>query len=124
MEPSEVVCKNSIQAPLSNVEMNAIMQMLQDDSFNPHSVLRIRGAGSDPNTDSKFNDIPYLTKMNFMWNGLPCIDFDEKVLNMLNNGLGSLNIKGGTLLSTVRRSDPGGIFGNPCLLYTSPSPRD
>ena len=30
-----------------------------------------------------------------------------------NNGLGSMTIKGGTLLSTVRRTDPGGIFGTP-----------
>ena len=77
-------------------------------------AVRIRGgAGSEPNTDSKFNEIPYLTKMNFMWNGLPCLDFDERVLNVLNNGLGSINIKSGTLLATVRRTDPGGLLGNP-----------
>ena len=77
-------------------------------------TIRLRGGtGSEPNTDSKFNEIPYLSKMNFMWNGLPCLDFDEKVLNILNNGLGSINIKSGTLLATVRRTDPGGILGNP-----------
>ena len=51
--------------------------------------------------------------MNFKWNGFPCIDFDESILNILNNGLGSMNIKGGTLFMTVRREDPGGILGNP-----------
>ena len=31
-------------------------------------AVRLRGgAGSEPNTDSKFNEIPYLSKMNFMW---------------------------------------------------------
>ena len=42
------------------------------------------GGGNDVNNDSKFNDIPALTKIGFQWNGLPCIDFDEKVLFMFN----------------------------------------
>ena len=42
-------------------------------------VLRMRGgAGGNMNVDSKFNEIPYLSKMNFMWNRLPCLDFGEK----------------------------------------------
>ena len=50
---------------------------------NRKNILRLKGgAGGDPNNDSKFNEIPYLSKMNFMWNGLPCLDFDEKILNM------------------------------------------
>ena len=74
--------------------------------------LRLRGSG-DPNNDSKFNDIPYLTNMRFEWDGLPCLDFGEKILNPLNNGLGSMNVKGATLLETVQERDPGGRLGNP-----------
>ena len=49
-------------------------------------TIRLRGGtGSEPNTDSKFNEIPYLSKMNFMWNGLPCLDFDEKYLYYIYN---------------------------------------
>ena len=66
--------------------------------------LRLRGSG-DPNNDSKFNDIPYLTNMRFEWDGLPCLDFGEKILNPLNNGLGSMNVKGATLLETVQERD-------------------
>ena len=53
-----------------------------------------------------------------MWNGLPCIDFQEKIVYPLNNGLGSVYVKGSgnvgaTLLQTVRQRDPGGVLGNP-----------
>jgi hypothetical protein len=78
-------------------------------SFKP---LRLRGSG-DPNNDSKFNEIPYLTKIRFEWDGLPCIDFQERILNQLDNGLGSMLHSGATLLMTVNRTDPGGVFGNP-----------
>ena len=67
--------------------------------------LRLRGSG-DPNNDSKFNDIPYLTNMRFEWDGLPCLDFGENILNPLSNGLGSMNVKGATLLETVQERDP------------------
>ena len=76
-------------------------------------ALRIRGAGDDPNNDKNHHDIPYLTNMRFRWDGLPCIDFRERVLNTLENGLGSMLTNGGTLLQTVRRQDPGGVLGNP-----------
>ena len=42
------------------------------------TVMRIRGGG--PNSDKNFNDIPYLTNMKFLWNGLPCIEFNERVM--------------------------------------------
>ena len=85
-------------------------------------VIRLRGGvgGTDPNTDEKFNDIPYLTSSKFKWNGLPCFDFIEKVKNILDNGLGSINIKDGTLLMTVRMIDPGGINGNPMRIVATP----
>ena len=75
--------------------------------------LRLRGAGEDVNNDTKFNEIPYLTNIRFKWNGLPCIDFREKVLFILENGLGTMLINGGTLLQAVQQSDPGGVMGNP-----------
>ena len=42
-------------------------------TFQSHSSLRLRG-GMSPrneyvNNDSKFNEIPYLTNMKFLWNG-------------------------------------------------------
>ena len=81
--------------------------------FKPVVVIRLRGAGNNPNHDRNYNDIPYLTQRNFQWNCLPTIDFNERVLNLLNNGLGSVSIKSGTLLATVRETDPGGRLGNP-----------
>ena len=50
--------------------------------------MRMRGGGPKDNTadtyyvnqDSKFNDIPMLTAMRFLWNGLPQIDFLTKVV--------------------------------------------
>ena len=50
------------------------------------------------NQDTKFNDIPYLTNMRFMWNGIPCVDFHIKVVFPLNNGLGSITVGDDTLL--------------------------
>ena len=41
------------------------------------------------------------------------MDFNEKVLFLLQNGLGSMMSNGGTLLQTVRQTDPGGVLGNP-----------
>ena len=76
--------------------------------------LRVRGGGNnDMNNDSKYNDIPALTKLNFQWNGLPCIDFDERVLNVLNAGLGSISSDGDTLLDTCLQVDAGGVLGAP-----------
>ena len=82
------------------------------------STLRIRGGGD---TDDKYNVVPSLTDMRFMWDGLPCIDFRERIMYPLENGLGAVYVKGsnqtgGTLLQTVRRIDAGGVLGNPARL--------
>ena len=82
-------------------------------TINPFKTLRLRGSGNDFNNDKTHNEIPYLSKIGFLWNGLPMIDFQEFVMNPLNNGLGSISMKDATLLATVQRSDPGGVFGNP-----------
>ena len=76
-------------------------------------TLRLRGKGDDVNNDSKHHDIPYLTNIKFRWDGLPCIDFRERVLHILENGLGTTLAGGGTLLQTVLETDPGGRLGNP-----------
>ena len=80
----------------------------------PMSSLRMRGGGDD----EKYNDIPSLTSSKFMWDGLPCIDFQEKIMYPLNMGLGSVYVKGSnqtgaTLLQTVKQTDPGGTLGTP-----------
>ena len=49
-------------------------------------TMRLRGGAGDANKDSKYNDIPYLTNINFKWNGLPTFDFDEKILFPLGPG--------------------------------------
>jgi len=63
----------------------------------PERCLRCRG-GMDMDFDSKSNDVPYLTKINFMWDGLPKIDFNETVMYPLNAGLASISLKNGYLL--------------------------
>ena len=73
------------------------------DKGRKRSMLRLRGGGDDnPSSDSKYNEIPYLSNSKFLWDGLPCIDFDEKVMYPLNNGLASMSVKGATLLQTVK----------------------
>ena len=50
------------------------------------STLRLRGGMTDReklqfiSNDSKFNEIPYLTNIRFLWNGLPTIDFIIKIM--------------------------------------------
>ena len=82
--------------------------------------LRLRGKGDDVNNDSKHHDIPYLTNIKFRWDGLPCIDFRERVLHILENGLGTILTGGGTLLQTVLETDPGGRLGNPARAIATP----
>jgi hypothetical protein len=77
------------------------------------NVLRVRGGTNDPNSDKRFNEIPYLSNIRFEWDGLPTIDFQERVMNQLDNGLGSILQSGATLLATVNEVDPGGRLGNP-----------
>ena len=85
--------------------------------------IRLRGGGDDnPNTDSKFGDIPYLTNAKFYWDGQPKVDFNERVMYILDNGLASMSIKGGTLLDAVKhQTDPGGLFGVPPRAVAPPS---
>lgn len=77
-------------------------------------ILNLKGGG---NEDKNRHDIPYLTNMKFAWNGLPMIDFIEKILYPLNMGLGSFSMgkpgRTATLLLTAKRRDPGGLLGVP-----------
>ena len=75
--------------------------------------IRMRGGMDNPNVDEKSSDIPYLTNQKFMWNGLPCIDFQEKVMYPIENGLATMTVKGYSLLSACQQTDAGGVFGTP-----------
>lgn len=124
MEPLDVlsVCKGSRILALQIIDSKTVAFAHSTEGKVQLSILtiekqylvRIRGGGGDDiNNDSKFNDIPALTRLNFMWNGLPCIDFDENVLNIFDAGLGSISSDGDTLLDTVNRTDAGGVLGAP-----------
>ena len=106
---------------------NSIAPILQSSIVKGQqlrSAIRMRGGTPDPNNDSKHNTIPYLTNIKFIYNGLPCIDFQERVMDPLNNGLGSMNVKGATLLQTALEQDPGGLRGNPSNLFANPQTMD
>ena len=101
--------------------VSSLLQCGRSFSHFQNTFIRRRGGvGTEPNTDSKFIEVPSVTKMNFMWNGLICLAFYEKVLNLLNSGLGSKNIECDTLLAAVCRTDQGGVFVNPPLAAASP----
>ena len=76
--------------------------------------LRLRGGTNiHPNDDPKKNDVPFLTKMNFSWDGLPCIDFIERIMYPVQNGLATVSFGSDTLLRAVKQVDKGGTLGNP-----------
>lgn len=77
---------------ISVVDANAKMLMPSlMDVFIVNEIMRmqyrcVRARGGMPggeamytNQDRKFNKIPYLTNLRFMWNGLPCTNFQIKV---------------------------------------------
>ena len=82
--------------------------------------LHLRGSGKDMNNDDKHHKVPYRGSIRFNWSGLPCIDFREKVLLLLENGFGSMLVNGATLLQAVRQTDPCGVFGNPARALAPP----
>ena len=94
------IYKNLIIFPIydeySSSHKHFHVMMTSHGKLNCFKALRLRGRGDDPNHDSKNFEIPYLTNAKFRWDGLPCIDFREKVLNVLENGLGSMLINGET----------------------------
>ena len=67
----------------------------------------------NPNIDEKTSEIPYLKDQRFYWNGFPCIDFIEKIVMPLENGLATITVKGYSLLDTCKQTDAGGVLGNP-----------
>jgi hypothetical protein len=76
-------------------------------------ALVLRGGMDNPSGNFKDINIPYLSNIRFMWKGIPCVDFHEKVMMPLENGLASVSIQGYTLLETCNQTDAGGVFGNP-----------
>ena len=126
MEPTDAVSKNMMFHQKGFTMFAVYTAAMISADFppiveKPKGMVRLRGGVPDPNNDSKHNMIPYLTNIRFTFNGLPCIDFQERVLDPLNNGLGSMNIKGATLLQTAQETDPGGLRGNPSNLTATPA---
>ena len=80
---------------------------------NSFISLRMRGGMDNPSADDKSVEIPYLKNIKFFWNGLPCIDFSEKVIFPLENGLATMTVKSYSLLDAVKQIDAGGVLGNP-----------
>ena len=102
--------------------LQSLSTVITITGYDLFTSIRTRGGspkGIDPthayyvNNDSKFNDIPMLTAMRFLWNGIPTIDFLHKVGYILNNGLGSVVVDGSTLLECAQLRDIGGPLGNP-----------
>jgi hypothetical protein len=88
----------------------------QTNGTNINSSLRLRGGmntGTNPNIRKDLFDIPSLTKARFTYDGLRDVDFIERTLYTLRNGLAQVTWKDATMLATVERSDPGGVLGNP-----------
>lgn len=82
-------------------------------NFQQCSALRIRGGMDNPSADEKSSEIPYLTNQKFSWDGLPCIDFIEKIMLPLENGLATMTVKGYSLLDACNQTDAGGVLGVP-----------
>lgn len=77
------------------------------------AVLIIRLRGGTESSDPNYNVIKELSSKNFMWNGIPTVDFNEKIKRPLDAGLGSLTEKNDTLLRCAERKDKGGVLGDP-----------
>ena len=96
----------------NNITDNYEILSITNIGFNTKiiHVIRVRGSGD---TDKKIHEIPYLNDIRFMWNGRPCIDFTDKVMYPLNNGLASITLGKASLYTTALERDPAGILGNP-----------
>ena len=93
-----------------NIDQSVItFVMLQNGQKG--TAMRLRG-GMDT-FDKQANDIPFLTRVKFQWDGQPKIHFQETVMYQLNAGLGSVTLKNDSLFDTAVQRDAGGIFGVP-----------
>ena len=77
---------NAYTIHLSVYEQNSIPTC---DVVYTLQILNLRGGGPE---DKNRNEISYLTNIKFQWNGLPMIDFIEKIIYPLNMGLGSVSL--------------------------------
>ena len=98
-------------------EVSVVIQLPNGDVIEHHYLypykIRLRGGMDNPNIDEKTSEIPYLKDQRFYWNGFPCIDFIEKIVMPLENGLATITVKGYSLLDTCKQTDAGGVLGNP-----------
>lgn len=72
--------------------------------------LRVRGGMpyNNPNIRSGEYRIEYLENIKFIWDGIPTPEFRDKILPLINMGLGTTSMDGWSLLSTAERRDAGG----------------
>ena len=99
--------KHAIISIMVSLPSDVILQYgYSDGSYT--SALRLRGGTNNPNVSKYEHEIPYLKSIHFMWNGLPHVDFTEKIAQLFRNGLGSITQGDYSLLATVDRIDRGG----------------
>lgn len=104
---------------LTIVAIHAYLDEAGIHTTNKHKQqsLRLRGSGDDPNFDKQWNKSPALDAKGFKYNGMPQVDFTEKTLAVLKNGLGAIADREASLLDNVLRNDPGGTgpLANPAF---------
>ena len=91
-----------------------------DDVYNLHMALdyvmfRIRGGAPNENfpaLSKKDVEIPQLNKIKFYWDGLPILNFHQRIIIPLQDGLSTFADKSGdTFLDTLNLIDTGGVRG-------------
>ena len=74
-------------------------------------ALRLKGAGpgfQHPHIHPSEYRIEGFEKNNFLWSGIPFPEFNERIRDPLNMGLGSRSLHNWSLLATAERRDAGG----------------
>ena len=78
-------------------------------------MFRIRGGAPNenfPTLSKKDVEIPQLNKIKFYWDGLPILNFHQKIIIPLQDGLSTFADKSGdTFLDTFNLVDTGGVRG-------------
>ena len=116
MEPPDVVYKGSEWSfHMTHIVMICIIPNSTENLqyYSCNKTMRIRGGMDNPKDDEKTDEIAALKNKRFFWDGLPRIDFNEAILQPLENGLATVMVKGWSLLDACRQRDAGGLFGNP-----------
>jgi len=108
--------QSSYYYPFNFNSTNYDVNVITDTSIFVY-ILRVRGGGD---TDKNLNEIPFLNDIKFIWNGRPGIDFIEKIMYPLNNGLASITVSKASLYETAMEIYPAGRLGTPLPGAASP----